>query len=73
MEKFNFFKGVFFLKELLESWRCRLELDVCEWGGGKEGGGGEKLHEKDSGLNWKRDVGGERLVRRTDRQSEVTL
>ena len=41
MEKFNFFKGVF-LKELLESWRCRLELDVCEWGGGKEGGGGVK-------------------------------
>ena len=36
-------------------------------------GGCEKLHEKESGLNWKRDVGGERLVRRTDRQSEVTL
>ena len=42
---------------------------------GLEGEGGvcEKLHEKDSGLNWKRYVGGERLVRRTDRQSEVTL
>ena len=31
----------------------------------------EKLHDKDSGLNWKRDVGGERLVRRTDRQSDT--
>ena len=41
--------------------------------GGKGGGACEKLHEKESGLNWKRDVGGERLVRRTDRQSEVTL
>ena len=42
---------------------------------GEEGGRGgcEKLHEKESGLNWKRDVRGERLVRRTDRQSEVTL
>ena len=60
-----------FLKDLVESWRCRLELDVGEWRGG--GRGCEKLHEKDSGLNWKRDVGGERLVRRTDRQSEVTL
>ena len=41
--------------------------------GGRRGGGGEKLHEKESGFHWKRDVGGERPVRRTDRQSEVTL
>ena len=33
MEKFTF------LKELLESWRCRLELDVGEWRGGEKGGG----------------------------------
>ena len=36
MEKFTF------LKELLESWRCRLELDVGEWRGGGKGGGGVK-------------------------------
>ena len=59
MEKFNFFKGVFFLKELLESWRCRLELDVCEWGGGKEGGRGcEKLHDKESDSIGKETKGG---------------
>ena len=32
MDKFTF------LKELLESWRCRLELDVGEWRGGERGG-----------------------------------
>ena len=59
MEKFNFFKGVFFLKELLDSWRCRLELDVCEWGGGKEGGGGgEKLHGKEKDAFGKGKKGG---------------
>ena len=53
MEKFTF------LKELLESWRCRLELDVCEWGGGKEGGGGcEKLHDKESDSIEKETKGG---------------
>ena len=31
-----------FLKDLVESWRCRLELDVGEWRGGGEGGGGVK-------------------------------
>ena len=39
MEKCNFLKEFFYLKEILESWRCRLELDVCEWRGGGEGGG----------------------------------
>ena len=58
MEKFNFFKGVFFLKEILDSWRGRLELDVCEWGGGKEGGGWEKLHDKESDSIEKETKGG---------------
>ena len=41
--------------------------------GGRRGRGCEKLHEKELGFHWKRDVGGERRARRTDRQSEVTL
>ena len=28
-----------FLKDVVESWKCKLELDVGEWRGGGRGGG----------------------------------
>ena len=36
-------KLTFFLKELLESWRCKLELDVWEWRGWEKGAGVWKI------------------------------
>ena len=39
------------IKGLVESWRCKLELDVGRWRGEEEEGGCEKLRDKVSELN----------------------
>ena len=35
-----------FLKDLVESWKCKLELDVGEWRGGGKGGGVKSCMKK---------------------------
>ena len=62
MEKFTF------LKELLESWRCRLELDVGEWRGGEKGGGGKNCMTRNRTQLGKRQKGG--APGEKDRQTE---